>query len=112
MPKLNPQKILFIKLGAGGAFEEDCIEKAQTLRLGYIEVDHELCRNGNWEAVRNYFTLQEKTKPFVATSHTNQIKQFYEEGEETLWLTFYANRLWWCFSKPEITVLSDKTKTR
>lgn len=112
MTKINPQKILFIKLGAGGEYENDCIEKAQTLRLGYIEVDNDLCRNGNWEAVHNYFTQQEKTKSSVATSHTNQIKQFYEEGEQTLWLTFYGNRLWWCFSKPDITLLSDKTKIR
>jgi len=112
MTKINPQKILFIKLGAGGEYENDCIEKAQTLRLGYIEVDNDLCRNGNWEAVHDYFTQQEKKKSFVATSHTNQIKQFYEEGEQTLWLTFYANKLWWCFSKREIVLLPDKTKIR
>jgi hypothetical protein len=28
------------------------------------------------------------------------------------WITFYANKLWWCFSNPIITLLPDKTKTR
>lgn len=36
----------------------------------------------------------------------------FEEDEQTLWITFYANKLWWCFSKPEITFLPDKTKAR
>lgn len=109
--KINPRKVLFIKLGRGGEFESDCIGKDQTLRLGYNEVNHNLCTSGNWEAVREYF-LQEKKVEQVASSHSNQIKQFYEEDENTLWITFHANKLWWCFSKPQITLLPDKTKIR
>ena len=112
MKKIKTNKVLFIKLGQGGQFEKECIEENQTLRLGYIEVDHKLCIAGQWDKVHEYFTMEENSKTFVATSHTNQIKQFYEEDENTLWITFYANKLWWCFSKPEITLLSDKTKTR
>jgi len=112
MTKIKANKVLFIKLGQGGEFEKECIEKNQTLRLGYREVDHNLCLAGHWDKVHNYFTTEENSKTFVATSHSNQIKQFYEEGDKTLWITFYANKLWWCFSKPEITLLPDKTKTR
>lgn len=112
MKKIKATKVLFIKLGQGGQFERECIEQNQTLRLGYREVDHKLCVSGQWDKVHNYFMTVENSKTFVATSHTNQIKQFYEEDENTLWVTFYANKLWWCFSKPEVTLLSDKTKTR
>lgn len=112
MKKIKANKVLFIKLGQGGQFEKECIEKNQTLQLGYREVDHKLCVSGQWDKVHNYFTTVENSKTFVATSHTNQVKQFYEEDEKTLWITFYANKLWWCFSKPEITLLPDKTKTR
>jgi hypothetical protein len=112
MTKIRPTKILFIKLGEGGKYEKDCIENDQNLRLGYRAVDHQLCINQNWASVHKYFTTEENSKTFVATSHSNQIKQFYEEGEDTLWITFYANKLWWCFSKPEIKLLADKTKTR
>src|SRR5205823_2994170 len=41
-----------------------------------------------------------------------QIKKFYEADEKVLWLTFYANKMWWCFSKPKIALLPDKSKTR
>lgn len=112
MAKIKATKVLFIKLGEGGKYEKDCIENDQTLRLGYREVDHKLCTNQKWDKVHDYFTTEENSKTFVATSHTNQIKQFYEEDEKTLWITFYANKLWWCFSKPVITLLADKTKTR
>ncbi len=112
MVKIRANKVLFIKLGEGGKYEKSCIENDHSLRLGYREVDHQLCIDKKWDKVRNYFITQENSKEFVATSHTNQIKQFYEEDEKTLWITFYANKLWWCFSKPEITLLPDKTKTR
>lgn len=112
MSKIKPNKVLFIKLGESGKYETDCIENDQTLRLGYKLVEHNLCIDQKWDAVHAYFTTEENSKTFVATSHTNQIKQFYEEDEKTLWITFYANKLWWCFSKPEITLLPDKTKTR
>lgn len=112
MIKITANKVLFIKLGQSGKFEQDCIEKNQTLRLGYKEVNHKICIDRNWGDVHDYFTTEENSKTFVATSHTNQIKQFYEEDEKTLWITFYANKLWWCFSKAEITLQSDKTKTR
>ena len=104
MTKIKANKVLFIKLGPGGGYETDCIEKHNTLRLGYREVDHQLCINQHWDKVHDYFITEENSKTFVATSHNNQIKQFYEEDEKTLWITFYANKLWWCFSRPQITL--------
>ena len=112
MTKIKPKKVLFIKLGKGGKFEQDCIEKNKNLRIGYSSVDHELCNKGDWNAVHRYYIEVRKKKPSAATKHTNQIKYFYKEDEQTLWITFYSNKLWWCFSKPEITLLPDKTKTR
>lgn len=111
MEKIKASKVLFIKLGQGGQYEKGCIDN-NTLRLGYREVAHQYCINQEWDKVHSYFTKECGAKPFVATSHSNQIKHFYEASEETLWITFYANKLWWCFSKPEITLHDDKSKTR
>jgi hypothetical protein len=112
MTKIKANKVLFIKLGQGGKYETECIVNDNTIRLSYCEVDHQLCMDKKWDKVHDYYTTEENSKTFVATSHTNQIRQFFEEDEKTLWITFYANKLWWCFSKPEITLLSDNTKTR
>ncbi len=107
----NVKKVLFIKLGEKGKFEEDCIEKSNTLKLDYTEIDHNACTNGNWDKVREHYLIK-GNKPQVATGHVNQIKRFYEEDKKTLWITFYSNKLWWCFSTPKITKLHDSTKTR
>jgi hypothetical protein len=37
---------------------------------------------------------------------------FFESGKDVLWITFYNNSLWWCFSEPIVTKLKDQTKTR
>jgi len=111
MEKIKATNVLFIKLGAGGIYEKDCIEKDNTLRVGFIGIEN-LCLKKDWEAVHKYYTEVEKTKSYVASGFTKQIKQFYEEDEKTLWITFHSNKLWWCYSKPIVTVLSDNTKTR
>lgn len=111
MDKIRPKRVLFIKLGRGGSWEKECIHEKQTLRLGYSEIDHQKCVAGEWSYVHKYY-IDNGANESVATSHENQIRQFYEEDENTLWLTFFANKMWWCFSYPTITLLSDGTKTR
>ncbi|MFP9116647.1 restriction endonuclease [Flavobacterium sp. RNTU_13] len=109
--EIKPDKILFIKLGEGGKYEKDCIEKSQTLRLGYQESNHQTCISNDWTTLHTSFQQLGFNKS-VSTSHTNQIRLFYTEDEKTLWITFYANKLWWCFSRPVITQLSDGSKSR
>ncbi len=99
---------LFIKLGEGGEWESECIQ-AGTLRLGYREVSHNVALTGDWMKARQGF---DSTDPGAITRHVNQVRQFYEEPETTLWITFHSDRLWWAFSNPKITQLPDRSKTR
>jgi hypothetical protein len=110
---IHPKTALYIKLGEGGGWERECIQKDQTLRLGYQEVDHWLCCQGRWEEVATEL-LSSKTPKYrgAVTRHANQVRLFYESGEDVLWVTFFGDRLWWCFSRPEVTLLPDKSKTR
>jgi hypothetical protein len=110
--KINPRSAYYIKLGPGGRFEKHCIEAAQVLRLGYNEIPHELCLQGDWEVARDIFIQDRGSDPGSATRHTNQIKAFYESRDDVLWVTFYNNRLWWCFADLEITQLPDGSKHR
>ena len=41
---------LYIKLGRSGEWENDCIREG-TLKLGYRELPHELCREPSWPEV-------------------------------------------------------------
>jgi hypothetical protein len=111
MQKIAPAKVRYIKLGRGGSREAESIA-AGTLWLSYQHVRHHLCQKGGWEAVHNHFVENQGDSPTTATNHTRQVKTFYEAGEDVLWVTFHANRLWWGFAKPDITLLDDNSKTR
>lgn len=108
---IKASQALYIKLGRGGAWERDCITRDQTLRLGYREASHDLCLQGRWDEVLEELKAVRKDAG-AATRDTNQIRLFYESDETVLWITFFGDRLYWCFSEPRITLLQDKSKTR
>lgn len=101
---------LYIKLGASGEWEKECIANG-TLRLGYRELPDHLCRSGDWSAAEKEALSFAKDKG-AAKRHINQVRQFYEAPETTMWITFHSDRLWWCFAKPGVQLQSDKTKLR
>jgi hypothetical protein len=107
--KITANQAFFIKLGGSGEWEESCIKADNTIKLGYLDICHESCINGEWDKIRTDF---KNTDNGAITRHINQIKQFYTASTDTLWVTFYKDRLWWCFSDKEISQLPDLTKTR
>lgn len=108
---IRPSTALYIKLGQAGAWETDCITRDQTLQLDYREAPHDLCLHGKWDEVREtYKSLRDDIG--AATRDAKQIRLFYESDETVLWITFFGDRMYWCFSKPKITLLEDKSKTR
>jgi len=105
----NPSKAFFIKLGEGGKWEENCIKTGNTLRFGFNAAPHEGCLKREWDVVGE--TLKQAGYKKIKDT-IRQIECFYHSDESVLWVTFYADRLWWCFSKPRVTLLPDKSKTR
>jgi hypothetical protein len=107
---IRAAQALYIKLGRGGQWEEECLCEG-TLRFGYRETPHELCLNGRWEDVRRE-REERRGSQGTATSDTTQIRYFYEAGDDTIWVTFARHSLWWCFADPEVRLLSDSSKER
>jgi hypothetical protein len=108
---ISPKLAYYIKLGRHGEWEKECITETQTLRLGYNSIPDDLCRQGKWDEIHENFK-KEREDLGAATRDRNQVRSFYEADENVLWVTFYGERLYWCFSAPEITLLPDKTKVR
>ncbi len=111
---ITASRALFIKLGSKGEWEEECIRDG-TLRLKYAEVPSPLCHSAvesdDWSAVEK--ALGAITQHDGARSrHLNQIRDFYTAGRDVLWVTFHADRLWWCFSGAEVQGLNDGSKVR
>ena len=107
----NPGNVLFIKLGRKGKYEKECIEKKSSIKLGYREIDHSSCINGDWKKVSEQMA-RINTFQTAITSHKNQIRRFYEEPESTMWISFYEGKLWYCYAKSNIILNDDGTKER
>lgn len=107
---LEAPRALYIKLGEGGGWAADCIRDG-VLRLGYNHVPHAACLAGDWDTARAAAQTFSKGSG-AATRHLNQVKEFYGADERVVWVTFHADRLWWCRSRPEVTTLANNDKVR
>lgn len=110
--KINCQKIFYIKLGEGGNWEKKCLIENPSMKIGFRGVDHQDCLNGNWQKIRDYYLKEEKKTESKASDHVRELKTFYESDESSIWITFSANKMWWCIPKFEFDVLPDNTKIR
>lgn len=110
MGEIKATSAYFIKLGRG-AREEECILRDNTIKLGFNNPLHSECLAGEWHKIHEYWMRQGKKKG-KATETTNQIKAFYESGDDVLWITFFRRRLYWCFAEKKVTQLPDGTRIR
>ncbi|MDY6896353.1 MAG: hypothetical protein SVO01_13200 [Thermotogota bacterium] len=109
--EIQAQKAFFIKLGCSGSWAEECINNS-TLRLGFENPHHQKCLDGDWDFIRNYWKNEVHKTEGKATEIMHQIRNFYESEAGVLWITFHNKKLYWCFSKREITELGDGTRIR
>jgi hypothetical protein len=110
---LTASSVRFIKLGEKGGWEADCIEgKEPCIRLGFCSKQHRESLAGDWAAVLRYWSTTGGKKKGKATEFTNQVKAFYTADNQTLWITFYQRKLWWCFTSPLVKELPDGTRVR
>lgn len=113
--KITPNQILYITLGPKNKWRKDCIYTDNTIRLGYIEISHQLCleckSKNDWSKVKKELKKHDLFNKQIE-AHCNKIQCFYENGEDTLWINFFEDKLWWCFAKTNITLREDNTKER
>lgn len=112
MDKIKPTHALYIKLGRGGEYEQESLAPPGSIHVGWNQVDHGLCNARNWKAVREQSLEIYHGSEQTATAKTNQLRLFYESGEDVLWITIYKGHLYWCFAKKEIIIQPDNSKIR
>ena len=108
---IAPMDARFIKLGENGKWEESSIEHDQVLRLDYSSPMHAACKANEWDEVTRYWLKFRNGKRAAATNDVRQIKDFYKIPPDTLWFTFYARALWWCFAQKDVIELPDDKST-
>jgi hypothetical protein len=114
-----PNTIRYIKLGSGNSgTDKTCINNCISY-IGFGTDDSQLFKlasEGLWEEFR---TLQyerdavgsERARKQRATSATNQVRAFFEAGDETLWITFYGGFMYHArFSSDSRPVISNELR--
>ncbi len=99
--------VRFIKLGRKSMWWP-LARDTNTLRLGFRQFDFQLCRNGKWaEAEKAFAALGLRTRQADVTRAVNQVRDFFELPETTLWCTIEDGDVWWCFAEAEVIDLHD-----
>src|SRR5437773_5321175 len=94
-------RVRYIKLGEGGRWEKECLEKG-IIRFGFGSSNAErfpLCRARRWDDLTKSFIAAGNTKG-TATRFTNETRLFFEDDGSTLWITFVGERLCWGLLEP------------
>jgi hypothetical protein len=98
---LQPSAVRYIKLGQGGAWFERCSHEG-LVELGHSGVPHDVAARGDRNEIEQLLRAQGRT-PAKAKDFAREILDFYRLGEDALWITIAAGRLWWAFAEAEVS---------
>lgn len=104
---IAPETVRYIKLGPGGAFVRDSLQRGE-LRLGYHEIPHDLCARGDWQSVLALLRSLRRNAG-KAKDSIREVQDFYTLGVDCLWITFADGLLWWGFAESEVVVLNNSS---
>jgi hypothetical protein len=93
---IRPTRVRYIKLGEGGSWEKECLDR-DIVRFGFSSATPHrfpLCHAGQWDALTKSFIAEGKSKG-TATRFTNETRIFFEDDGSTLWITFVGAQLCW-----------------
>ncbi len=94
--ELEPAHVRYIKLGVGGCNEEECLSEG-FLRIDFAHISHAASRAKDLERMKEEAGKFRRDRQSV-TRDVDQVRDFYELGEDCLWITFARGRLHWCFA--------------
>jgi hypothetical protein len=99
VPRVQAKRVRYIQLPDGWA--EECL-RSDTLRLD-LSTDQffKVCIHQNWDALTRAYRA--RGDPIhAAASRADQVRAFYQDDGDTLWITFHAGRMHWTFIDPRI----------
>jgi hypothetical protein len=101
-PLKEIKSVRYIKLGRAGGWTKDCLKEG-TIRIGFDTDRHlDICSSGQWDRLKACYQ-NEGFMPARATSRCNQVRAYFEDAGDTLWITFHDTLLWWAIVDPGLT---------
>lgn len=107
---IRASEVYFIKLGSKGGWEDECIRQG-VIKIGFREFNHRACKKGQWNRAMP-ISLRQRLTQGKTTDFLRQVKAFYESGPSALWITFFGNRMWWCFAEKLVKRTDEGDKIR
>jgi hypothetical protein len=94
--KISAERVRYIKLGKGGGWDEECFKK-NIIRIGFGSARYfDLCSSSRWDELGKRFETEGRGKGKIK-ENTNQVRTFFEDDGNILWITFSERLLWWAF---------------
>lgn len=97
----------FIKLGEGGEWAKECIEKG-IIKFGYRGTPNDPCLRGEWDEVKAFWIERRNGDKSTAANDTRQIRTYYEATSDDIFITFSDGYLWWCQPRGVPVVLAEE----
>jgi hypothetical protein len=104
---MNP-RLVYIKLGSGSEWADECLEKS-IIRIGFRNIPNELFKTEDLDQIRYKYTELGYSNR-TASMYWSQLKTFFDADENTIWITFHQQKLWWCKAKPGYHFDKDNTR--
>lgn len=106
LEQVRPSVVRYIKLGPGGAWLRRCVQDG-FLELGHGAIPHDVAAQSSREGLARYIEAQGRA-PGKAKDFAREIADFYQLGDDCLWITIGDGRLWWCFAGAEVAMVSEE----
>ena len=104
--RLNaPSAVRYIKLGRGGAWAADAIAEG-VIPFGFHRISHGPCKAGDWDKARKELEAAGRS-PSGITQGLRELRDFYELGDDCLWITFANGHLYWAFAEVDVIALPN-----
>ena len=104
MEFLKPSAVRYIKLGPGGAWLDRCLAEG-LIELGYSAVPHDTAAAGAWHLAEEALVADGRSAG-KAKSFIREVRDFYTQGNDCLWITIGQGRLWWAFADSTVFPLT------
>jgi hypothetical protein len=103
----NASGVRYIKLGAGNAHAEHCINEGKII-LGfwtYLPEMFNACLNKDWKSVEEIIRQQRTLgnggrEPRSVVNDLRQVKEFFDDDGSIIWITFHNRKMYWGLGTP------------